>query len=118
MTRRPPFSRQYIVKRSAPEGPPVNYVTQPGAVTTFTTWATVQPLDARALRDLPPGLQSRARFACFTFDQLQTATAGGPRPDLVVVGGVDYEVHGGYDDGAFGAPFPGSEYILAAPETT
>lgn len=114
--RRPPFSSQYDVKSRA-AGSVVDFVNVPGAESSRTIWATIQPLDARTLRDLEPGLQSRARFACFTFEALTTVQAGGTESDRVVVGGVDYEVHGGYNDGDFpGAPFAGHEYILAAPE--
>jgi len=117
MSRRPPFSSAYTVKSRAASSVVADFATVPGAESTRTIYATIQPLDARQLKDLAPGLQSRARYACFTFEALNSARPGGQLPDLVVVGSLDYEVHGGYDDGRFpGAPFAGYEYILAEPE--
>ena len=114
--RRPPFSTLYTVRTRGAQTI-TDFVPVPGAVTERDMWATIQPLDARALADLDPGLRTRARYACFTYEDLVPAETGGPPPDLVVVRGVEYEVHGGYDDGAFtGAPFAGREYVLAAPE--
>ncbi len=114
---KPPGSSQYTVTSRAP-GTVTDFAVVPGAASTRIVWATIQPLDARTLRDLEPGLQSRARFACFTFGEaLVTAQAGGAESDTINVGGVEYEVHGGFNDGSFaGAPFPAHEYILAAPE--
>ena len=115
--RRPPFSSRYTVKSRADDGAVVDFQWSAGTESTSEVWATIQPLSPEQLRSLPEGLRARAMFACFTFATLTTAQLDGPLPDRVVVGGLDLEVHGGFNDGAFtGAPFPGNEYVLARPE--
>lgn len=114
--RRPPFSSEYEATSRAPSTV-IDFIQVPGAITLRTIWATIQPLDAAALQSLEPGLQRRARFACFTYETLNAAKVGGSEGDLVEVNGELLEVHGGFNDGAFpGAPIMGHEYILAAPE--
>lgn len=90
------------------------YEWTPGTWTSRTIWATIQPLDPRELQDLPEGLRSTARYACFTYESL--GVPGTELPDQVQVGGEWYEVHGGHEDARFGgAPIPGNEYILVEP---
>lgn len=116
MPGKPPFSSPYT--RKSRDGFTVSdFAVVPGPVTESTIFATIQPLSAREIRDLPEGLRTRAKYSCFTYETLKVADTGDDFPDLVVVEGRDFEVHGGFDDGRFpGAPIPGNDYVLADPE--
>lgn len=103
------------VQRRAP-GTVVNFVVVPGATSTFTIRASVQPLNGREFYRLPEGLRSRATFKLYSVDTLYTVRAGSTQPvDLVQVDGDWFEVHGIEPHGN-GAPLPHKKYILAAPE--
>lgn len=115
--KRPFFSSKYTVKQVLTKGQIIDHVWVEGAPTDKEIWATIQPLTARELRDLPEGLRTRAKFACFTYSKLTSYKVGGPVADKVVVNGVEWEVNGGYEDGDFSrAPIKGYDYILAEPE--
>lgn len=117
MARRPPFSTRYTVNTPGPETV-VDFVKVAAAPASRVIWANVQPLDAKALEDVPEGLRSRARYACFTYEELRSADLD-TLPETVTVHGEEYEVHGGFGDGRFAfAPIPGNDYILAEPELT
>lgn len=105
------------VQRRAP-GAVANFVVVPGATSTFTIRASVQPLNGREFYRLPEGLRSRATFKLYSVDTLYTVRAGSTQPpDLVQVelDGDWFEVHGIEAHGNC-APLPHKKYLLAAPE--
>lgn len=82
----------YTVTRSGTASYTSDGRLQPAAETTFTIDASVQAAPARVLDDTrPEGLQSSASFAVFTVTELRT-TDSGQLPDVVTIGGRDFQV--------------------------
>ena len=77
-----------VTRRAAPTV--VNGYAVPGATSTLSITASVQPAPGRALDLLPEGYRNRGGLLCFTATVLRTAQAG-QVPDLVTVDGVQHE---------------------------
>jgi hypothetical protein len=100
-------------------------VTRPGAVTfvgglrqvaagsTFSIYASVQPLTGRQLQMLPEAFRTAARYKLYTESQLQVA-AEGRLADRVSVDGESFEVHelGVWTNHTTGVPH--YRYVLVA----
>jgi hypothetical protein len=63
----------------------------PGATSTFSIAASVQPLSGRALKDLPEGARADDYRWVYTDSELRTEQAG-VDPDVVEIEGEDYRV--------------------------
>lgn len=77
-----------VTRRAAPTN--VNGYAVPGATSTFTIKASIQPAPGRALDLLPEGYRGRGGQLCYTATALRTAQSG-QVPDLVSVDGVQHE---------------------------
>lgn len=77
-----------VTRRAAPTN--VNGYAVPGASSTFTITASIQPAPGKALDLLPEGYRGRGGQLCYTSTPLRTAQSG-QVPDLVNVDGVQHE---------------------------
>lgn len=80
----------YTVTRHA-AGTRVQGRSVPGAVSTFSIIASVQPVTGRQLQDLPEGQRGTETIAIYTRTELKTRSADS-EPDLVDNEGVPFEV--------------------------
>lgn len=82
----------YVVSRITPQAP-TNGITPPGTVTsTFTIYASVQPLTGRALEDLPLGQRAEDMRWVYT-DSLLRTRGPAQEPDIIAVDDATYRVN-------------------------
>ena len=85
-----PLPRQ----RRAPSAFSAGGIATPGAVTSDTIVAMVQPLSPRQLSVLKEGLRESAKYSVWTADEVRTVDAAGSQmPDVLVYKGRSYNVH-------------------------
>jgi hypothetical protein len=78
----------YTVTRRASTGVGTDGRAAPASSSTFTIEASVVPLSGRELQRLPEGMRVRDAQKLYTATPLKTIGA----PDVITVGGEDYEV--------------------------
>lgn len=87
-TFRRPFT---IIKRSPPKRVGPRFESS-GTVTESVIMASLQPDDGKEMQSLPEGRRFSEFYNMFTSSNVETVTAGGANPDIVLVDGEEFEV--------------------------
>lgn len=85
------FRKDVTVKRPA-AGSYVNGVWVEGAQSTLIIKASVQPATAEEMESLPEARRNLGVYKLYTDTQLQNLLENANNPDIVVIGGHDYEI--------------------------
>jgi hypothetical protein len=82
--------RRTVVVKSRAAGTVVDGNPVPGAITTSSIQASVQPLKSEEVKNLPEGRRCRTPFWVITDTFMDVGSSN--TPDIVVVDGEDYEI--------------------------